>query len=193
MGTPLSADQGRQLVELAVEVVYARLTRVSHEPSRPTDPVLLRPGASFVTLESRGALRGCVGTLQPRRPLYLDVRHNTESAMVDPRLPAVTAVDWPTLDVEVSVLSELEPVAAGTRAELVGRLRPGVDGLVVAVETRRATFLPAVWAKLADPQRFVSALLAKGGWPADGWPEGALVWRYTSQSFTADASGTRLR
>jgi AmmeMemoRadiSam system protein A len=192
VGTSLTPEQGRQLVELAVETAYARLTGVPHEPARPTAPALLRPGASFVTLESRGVLRGCVGTLLPRRPLYLDVCRNTENAMTDPRLPAVTAVDWPTLDIEVSVLSELEPVASGTRAELVAALRPGVDGLVLAVGPRRATFLPAVWEKLPEPQRFVSALLTKGGWASDRWPDDVVASRYTSEVYTATAPRTRL-
>lgn len=193
MGTPLSEAQGQQLVELAVEAVYARLTGRVHEPGRPGDPGLVRPGASFVTLESRGVLRGCVGTLQPRRPLYLDVCRNAVSAMTDPRLAAVTAEDWPTLDVEVSALSELSPLEVGTRDDLLAALQPGVDGLLIAVGPRRATFLPAVWRKLPEPRRFVAALLAKGGWPPDGWPNEARVWRYTSQEYAARSPRTRLR
>ena len=143
MSPPLTPEQGRRLTELAVEAVYARLTGVPHTPRRPADPELVAPGATFVTLESRGSLRGCVGTLQPRRPLYLDVTRNAESAMRDPRLPPVSADDWPTLDVEVSVLSALEPVAAGTREELLAALRPGVDGLLIVAVRRSDTPTPA--------------------------------------------------
>ncbi len=192
MGTPLTDAQGQLLVQLAVEAVYGRLTGVPHPPDRPADPALLRPGGSFVTLESAGVLRGCVGSLQPVRPLYLDVCRNAESAMSDPRLPAVTAQDWPTLDVSVSALSDLEPLAVADRAELLAELRPGVDGLVIAADGRRATFLPAVWEKLTEPERFLAALLAKGGWPADGWPADAAVWRYTCQEYTSAAPRTRL-
>jgi AmmeMemoRadiSam system protein A len=193
MSAPLTPEQGRSLAELAVEAVYSRLTGVPHPPPRPADPDLLAPGACFVTLESRGVLRGCVGSLQPRRPLYLDVTRNAQSAMNDPRLPAVSADDWPTLDVEVSVLSPLEPVAAGSRDELLAVLRPGVDGLVLAADGRRATFLPAVWAKLPDPARFLAALLAKGRWPAEGWPDGVAAWLYTSAEYTSAAPRTGLR
>lgn len=192
MGVPLTDEQGRLLVELAVQAVYARLSGVHRAPARPADPTLAAPGACFVTLESRGVLRGCVGSLQPRRPLYLDVCHNAEGAMVDPRLPAVSADDWPTLDVEVSVLSPLEAVPAGDRDELLGQLRPGVDGVLLAADGRRATFLPAVWTKLPEPQRFLAALLAKGRWPAEGWPTGAQAWRYTSQEYTDPAPRIRM-
>jgi AmmeMemoRadiSam system protein A len=192
MGTPLTDVQGRHLVDLAVSTVYARLTGVPYPPERPTQAALLRPGGTFVTLSSRGVLRGCVGTLQPVRPLYLDVCRNAESAMADPRLPVVNAADWPTLDVQVSVLSGLEPLDVTSREALAARLRPELDGLVIAVDGTRATFLPAVWAKITDPRLFVTALLAKGGWPAAGWPDGAQVWRYTSQEYISAAPRTRL-
>jgi uncharacterized protein len=192
MGGPLAEAQGQLLVELAVQAVYTKLTGVAHPPAEPADPDLVEPGACFVTLESRGVLRGCVGSLMPRRPLYLDACHNAQSAMADPRLPPVTSDDWPTLDVEISVLSPLEPLAASGRDDLLAMLRPGVDGLVIAADGRRATFLPAVWAKVPEPARFLAALLAKGRWPDGGWPPDARVWRYTSQQFTAPAARGQL-
>jgi uncharacterized protein len=192
MDGPLSEAQGQLLVELAIQAVYAKLTGVAHPLVAPDDPQLVEPGACFVTLESRGVLRGCVGSLMPRSPLYVDVCRNAESAMTDPRLPPVSADDWPTLDVEVSVLSPLEPVPATGTADLLAQLRPGVDGLVIAADGRRATFLPAVWAKVPEPSRFLAALLAKGRWPADEWPRDARVWRYTSQEFTAPATRGQL-
>jgi AmmeMemoRadiSam system protein A len=188
MGAPLSDAQGQLLVRLAVDAVYAKLTGVPHPPAPPSDPALQRPGGSFVTLESRGALRGCVGSLRPVRPLYLDVWRNAEQAMVDPRLPPVTAQDWPTLEVTVSALSDLEQLPVVDLPELLAQLRPGIDGVLIVADGRRSTFLPAVWAKLPEPERFVAGLLAKGGWPADRWPTDAEVWRYTSQEYAAATS-----
>jgi AmmeMemoRadiSam system protein A len=188
----LTDQQGASLAALAVEAVYAQLTGVSHAPAPPADPVLLGAGASFVTLESRGMLRGCVGTLHSRRPLYLDVSRNAQSAMRDPRLPAVSTADWPTLDVTVAVLSPLEPLPAASKAELLAMLRPGIDGLVLAADGRRATFLPVVWEKLTEPERFLAALLVKGDWATHGWPDGAQAWRYTSEQYADPAPRTRL-
>src|SRR6185436_14113410 len=122
-------------------------------------------GASFVTLQRRGELRGCIGTLEAVRPLYLDVARNATRAMADPRLAPVTEDDWPELDVSVSVLGPLRPLRVSNLDELRRRLRPGVDGVVITAGQRRATFLPVVWEKLPDPATFLSSLLGKGSWP----------------------------
>jgi uncharacterized protein len=183
-GVP-TPEEGAALVRLAVQAVAARLCGEENHPPVPGSGRLCRVGASFVTLERAGRLRGCIGSLDPRRPLYLDVVRNAVRAMVDPRLPPVTATDWPELDVKVSVLSAPEPVPASGRDAVEALLRPGTDGLVLTDGDQRATFLPSVWEKLADPRRFIDALLAKGGWP--GWPDGLLALRYASVEF-ADRS-----
>ena len=104
------------------------------------------PGASFVTLHRRGELRGCIGSLEPHRPLAEDVAGNARAAAyLDPRFAAVAREELPELELEISVLSPLAPLPAASESELVASLRPGVDGLVLVEGARRATFLPAVW------------------------------------------------
>jgi AmmeMemoRadiSam system protein A len=183
-GVPTPVE-GAALVALAVEAVAARLSGRHPRPGVPEFPRLLATGASFVTLERAGRLRGCIGTVAARRPLYLDVLRNARQAMTDPRLPPVTEADWPQLDVKVSVLSPPAPLPVQTRAELVRLLRPGLDGLLLADGQRRATFLPSVWVKLPDPVEFLDALLAKGGWAR--WPDELSVARYTSIEFVDPA------
>lgn len=176
---------GPAVTRIALDAVRARMTGTTVTPDdllTGDDPVELRdPGASFVTLEREGRLRGCIGTLEARRALYADVAANAQRSMRDPRLPPVEAGEWPGLTVKVSVLTKPEPMDAATPRELLAALRPGVDGLVLTDGTRRATFLPAVWARLADPRAFVSALLRKGGW--DAWPPGLSAARYESREY----------
>jgi AmmeMemoRadiSam system protein A len=180
----LSPTDGRFLARLAADAVQARLTGARLSARIPPDSPLRRDGASFVTLERHGALRGCVGSLEPLRPLHRDVVHNAMRAMNDPRLPPVTAQDWPALDVKVSVLDRPEPIASATFDEVVDALRPGVDGLIlIAPDGGRATFLPSVWAKVEDPALFVAALLRKGGWAEGEWPAGLTAARYGSAEF----------
>ena len=180
---PPDADDGAALTRLAVAAVRARLLAEQFSPPVPERTGLLPVGASFVTLERGGALRGCIGSLEPTRPLYLDVVRNACRAMADPRLAPVTAAEWTTLDVKVSVLGPLVDLPVGSRAELLAALRPGLDGLLLTDSGRRSTFLPGVWRSLPDPDRFVAALLVKGGWPAHGWPSGLAVHRYTSVEY----------
>jgi uncharacterized protein len=186
-GVPTPED-GAALVALAVATVAARLRGHEHTPGVPASVRLSNPGASFVTLERKGYLRGCIGTLDARRPLYLDVVRNAVKAMRDPRLPPVTVVDWPELEVKVAVLTAPVSIEIVGLDALVAALRPGIDGLLLTDGARRSTFLPAVWAKLPDPRRFVDALLVKGGWPA--WSDGITAYRYASLDF-ADRSPRR--
>ena len=180
---PLSHDDGQKLAGLAAAVVGARLAARPPPAWPPPASALRERGATFVTLETTGNLRGCIGTLEASRPLYLDVIRNTVRAMSDPRLPPVIADEWPVLDVCVSVLSAPDPVDVLGRAELLAVLRSGTDGLILTDGVRRATFLPTVWLKLPDPDDFLAALLVKGGWPPDGWPNGLRPLRYTATEY----------
>jgi uncharacterized protein len=182
---PPTPAEGAALLTLAVRAMAARLAGQRIEAGVPGSERLTAPGASFVTLERDGRLRGCIGTISARRPLYLDVVRNAVLAMTDPRLPRVTATDWPELDVKVSVLTIPEPIPVDDPAALVHELRPGIDGLLLTDDDRRATFLPSVWVKLPDPAEFLVALLEKGGWSA--WPDGMRALRYTSVEFVDPA------
>lgn len=181
--TPLSAQEGGLLARLAVGSVRSHLVGEPLAELAPEPASLLAEGASFVTLERRGRLRGCVGSLQPMRPLYLDVIRNARRAMVDPRLPPVDRTDWPELDVKVSVLTAPAPMEITGLQSLLAALRPGVDGLLLADGSRRATFLPAVWQRLTEPAEFVTALLLKGGWPDGAWPAAVTAQRYEAYEY----------
>ncbi len=183
MASPLSTADGEALVRLAAETVRSRLSGSPIDGRIPKPAALRRVGCSFVTLEHAGVLRGCIGSLEPARPLYRDVARNAVRAMADPRMEPVGAGEWPELEVSVSVLSRAEPVPARRLSELHRLLRPRIDGLTLSVGTRQATFLPAVWDKLPDPTDFVAALLTKGGWDRDRLPTGASVLRYTAREF----------
>lgn len=141
---------------------------------------LQAPGASFVTLKVERELRGCIGTLEAQRPLIADVVSNAWSAAFrDPRFPALTRAEFRLLDVHISVLSEPQPLAVRSEAELLAQLRPGIDGLVLEEGYHRGTFLPAVWEQLAEPREFVRHLKRKAGLPADYWSPALRVSRYT--------------
>ncbi|MQA28129.1 MAG: AmmeMemoRadiSam system protein A [Micromonosporaceae bacterium] len=173
---------------LAMVAVGTIRSRLSGEGSVAVDvpaeeTALHDPGASFVTLERQGKLRGCVGSLQAARPLYLDVVRNARRAMIDPRLPPVDRDDWPELDVKVSVLSAPTAIEFSGREALLAALQPGVDGLLLTDGERRATFLPTVWQRLTEPADFLGALLAKGGWPDGVWPANLIAHRYAAHEF----------
>lgn len=138
--------------------------------------------ACFVTLTLGGALRGCCGSLEPHRPLLVDVWHNARaSAFRDSRFPPLSAPEWPAVHCEVSVLTPCERVVAASEEELLVQLVPGRDGLVLAWRGTRATFLPKVWAQVDGPRDFVARLKQKAGWPAGFWAADLEVWRYETE------------
>lgn len=145
---------------------------------------LAEPGATFVTLTQGGELRGCIGTLQAHRPLGADVEHNAlAAAFRDPRFRPLAVDEYALTRVEVSLLSAPTPFAVVDEADLLARLEPGLDGVVLSWRNRRATFLPQVWEALPDPRDFIAQLKRKAGLPADFWANDVRIERYTVQKF----------
>ena len=145
---------------------------------------LTDPAATFTTLRFEGQLRGCCGALEASRSLAADVTHSAfRAAFRDPRFDPVREHELDTIKLEVSVLSPLEPLPVSDEAELLSRLTPGSDGLVIVAEGRHATFLPTVWEVLPEPRRFLAALKAKCGLAEDYWSERLEFRRYRTTSY----------
>ncbi len=148
--------------------------------------ILAADGACFVTLKQDGELRGCIGSLEARRPLARDIAYNAwAAARHDPRFTPVVPAELPRLRVSVSVLTPPEPLPFDDEEDLLRRLRPGVDGLILAHARGRGTFLPEVWAELPDPRRFLAHLKRKAGLPPDHSLRGVAVSRYRSRHVEA--------
>lgn len=148
---------------------------------------LEQPGASFVTLLKAGELRGCVGSLEPRRPLLDDVKSNAlAAAFRDPRFPSVTRDELDAVRVEVSLLSEPSPIEFENEDDVLFQLQPFEDGVVLECSNLRGTFLPQVWEMLPDPGLFLRELKRKTGLPLDFWSREVRLLRYRVMKFTED-------
>jgi AmmeMemoRadiSam system protein A len=179
------ADLGPTLLGLARRAVERGPSGALPEPdTRTLGEALREPRASFVTLSADGRLRGCCGHLEPTGPLAMDVwRAAHASAYRDTRFPPVRPEEIGGLTIEVSVLGRPEPVAAGTEEELLARIEPGLDGLIVALGPARATFLPKVWSSIPEPAAFLRELRRKAGLPADFWSHDLQWSRYRVDAF----------
>ena len=156
-----------------------------YAPRTPrSEPWLAEAAATFVTLRLEGELRGCIGSLEPLRPLAEDVYANARGAAYrDSRFAPVAAHERDALDVEVSLLSTPQALAIESEAEALAQLRPGVDGVIVHYENCRATFLPQVWEGLPDPLDFLCELRLKARLPARFWHPRLRISRYTVEKF----------
>ena len=151
-------------------------------------PALLEPAATFTTLRHERQLRGCCGTLEARRPLATDVAHSAfQAAFRDSRFEPLARHELDDIVLEVSVLSPMEQLVVADESDLLGQLRPGVDGLVVAEGLQRATFLPKVWDSLPDPGQFLAQLKAKCGLPQEYWSAQLEFFRYTTTTHLESA------
>ncbi|MCB1890044.1 MAG: AmmeMemoRadiSam system protein A [Rhodocyclaceae bacterium] len=150
----------------------------------PPHPAFAERGACFVTLTRAGELRGCIGSIQQRRALGEDVADNAVGAALrDTRFPPLTADEWPSVDLEVSLLSRPEFLEFSSEDDVLTALRPGVDGVIFFEGCRRSTFLPQVWAQLPAPRDFLGRLKEKAGLPAQHWSPNVMIATYQVEKF----------
>jgi AmmeMemoRadiSam system protein B/AmmeMemoRadiSam system protein A len=179
---PSLDEVGRALIALARNAVESSLLETKEIKSDL--PWLEQCGATFVTLTKDGQLRGCIGSLEAARPLAMDVAENAlGAAFRDPRFPRLAADEWPRCQVEVSLLSAPKRVEFADEADLLAQLQPGIDGVILEADGRRATFLPQVWESLPDKRAFLGELVKKAGLPADTRLGRCRVSRYRVEKF----------
>ncbi len=180
----LNDEQKRLLRQLALQSIEHGLHHHTPLPLALGDysGALMEPGASFVTLEKHGELRGCIGSLQAHRPLVEDVVENAFSAAFrDPRFAPVSDYELEGLSLHISLLSKPEPFPVQDEADLLHQLKPGVDGLILQDGVHRATFLPSVWESLPQPAQFLHHLKLKAGLPAQYWSDTLKFQRYYTE------------
>jgi MEMO1 family protein len=183
----LSDSDRRYLLELARRSLNAASAHATPStPQAESVPAALaaRKGV-FVTLTKGGALRGCIGNIMPYRPLYEAVADNArKAALEDPRFPPVTAGEADLLSIEISVLTEPRPLTFDSAADLLGKLHPGEDGVVLRIAAGTATYLPQVWKEIPDRIEFLNSLAEKAGGRSDDWRKpGTTVSIYHVESF----------
>jgi len=145
--------------------------------------------ASFVTLSLAGGLRGCTGTLEAVQPLAMDVAATAcRTALTDPRFRPIQSHEVDRIEIELSVLSPLKAMPVRNEEDLLERLEPGIDGLVLEVGTARATFLPKVWEHLPAPREFLGELKRKAGLTPDFWSTKIALYRYHTETFSEAAT-----
>jgi AmmeMemoRadiSam system protein A len=172
------AELGRTLLALARSAIGAKLGLAEFDEARCAS--LMQPSATFVTLRKAGELRGCIGSLEPIRPLGLDVRENAiAAAFQDPRFDPLAVAEFAQTSIEISLLSPPEAIEAGSETELLARIRPGIDGLAIDCGGSRATLLPQVWSMCPEPRRFLAVLRQKAGLAENYWSPAIRVSRFS--------------
>lgn len=176
----LTEQHGRTLIDLARQTIEEHLGIQPEQPVAPellTDPELQETRAVFVTLNKRGQLRGCIGSLSGTESILDGIkRHAINAAFHDHRFSPVTGEEVAELELDISVLTEPKPLSYEDGDDLVKKLRPNIDGVILQHSSgARATFLPQVWEQLPSPPLFLGHLCRKAGLSQTEWQTGSLA------------------
>jgi AmmeMemoRadiSam system protein A len=168
----LGAAERKFLLELARKTV-ANVAAGGSLPEVAAKDVPSKLGekkACFVTLTKSGTLRGCIGHLTAMAPLHQAVVDNARNAALrDPRFPPVQPDELDQLKIEISVLTEPQPLPFSSPDDLLSKLHPNEDGVLLHIGSRTATFLPQVWAQIPDKVEFLNHLSQKAGCEPSAW------------------------
>ncbi|MBS3758938.1 MAG: AmmeMemoRadiSam system protein B [Desulfobacterales bacterium] len=185
----MSEENGQLLVKLARQTIAKRLgveSGVDEDiPSRLSDDIFQSQRGTFVTLTKNDQLRGCIGNLLPDKPITEGVRENAiNAAFNDPRFPELSKAELDQVDIEISLLTEPQPLEYKDADDLLSKLRPHIDGVIIRKGMHSSTFLPQVWEQLPDKPMFLSHLCLKAGLAGDEWKKGDMeVLTYQVQYF----------
>jgi len=180
----VNEHDGLQLLRLARESIrqFLQSGRTLQLDLEAMPDGLLQTGASFVTLNLNGQLRGCIGHLEATQALVQDVVENARlAAFSDPRFPPLTPSEFERIEISLSILSAPEPMSFDSETDLLTKIRPGIDGLILVDEGHQGTFLPSVWESLPEPAQFLRQLKRKAGFSENYWSDSLQVLRYTAQ------------
>lgn len=178
----LTLDEGAFLVKLARESVERRFVNETPDFAKVPDK-LRRKGAAFVTIErvvgSARQLRGCIGYVEPIKPLYMTVYETAlAAAFEDPRFPPVKARELPLLLYEVSVLSPIRRLSAGPR-DRPREVKIGKMGLIAKKGYFSGLLLPQVPVEEGwDEEAFLMYTCIKAGLPGDCWLDDDVEFYY---------------
>lgn len=165
-----SAEQGRVLIDLARSVISKKLGHPASTVTIPDDPAFKSRRGTFVTLKINHQLRGCIGNLSADESVVDGVKRNAmNAAFNDYRFSPLSPDEMSDIDIEVSILTEAKKLPHNGGNDLVSKLRPKVDGVIIRKGHAGATFLPQVWEQLPKTEDFLRHLCMKANLPADAW------------------------
>jgi AmmeMemoRadiSam system protein A len=183
----LSDKQGQALLKLARKTLVEKLQNKTSPPMHD-EPAFSENAATFVTLKIGGKLRGCIGNLEPVGELWEGIRDNAiNAAFHDHRFSPLSSDELPDVRLDISILSQPKPLEYKNTEDLLAKLRPGIDGVILREGGRSATFLPQVWQQLRSPEQFLDHLCLKAGLPQETWRQKRIeILIYQVQSFSEE-------
>lgn len=195
MTLKISQTDGQLLIKLARKSILQALSEDQNQKKIGDDTAYFKENLSsffltekrgtFVTLHKNQALRGCIGNIEPVKTIFSGVMDNARhAAFSDSRFSPLSREEFHHIDIEVSILTPPEKVRYSTPHDLIEKLTPCIDGVIIKKRYHSATFLPQVWEQLNTHEQFLSHLCIKAGLDGDAWKkENIEVLKYQVQFF----------
>jgi hypothetical protein len=176
----LTAEEKKVLRQIAQSSIERRLKKEPPPKIELTGEHLKENRGAFVSLHKHGQLRGCIGTIQPIRPLYQVVEEMAAAAAFeDSRFDPVTLQELSDLELEISVLTPLQ------RVKNIQEIEIGKHGLYIKKGFYSGLLLPQVatdynW----DRQTFLEETCRKAGLNRNAWKEkGTEIYMFSADIF----------
>ena len=140
---------------------------------------LRQKGATFVNIYYNGALRGSAGSGEPKRSILEDIAENAyAAAFSDFRFIPLNEEEIKNAEITISILTRPSPVRFENEKDLLAKIKPHQDGLILRERSNKALFLPQVWETFSSPEEFLAYLKQKAGLPMDYWSPTVKVYRF---------------
>ena len=192
--TNITEEQGMRLIQVARRTIAAKLGTLVEADKVVSDrdladPTFQEKRGTFVTLKIKNQLRGCMGCLTPSETILEGIQRNAiNAAFNDPRFPALTPVELDRAKIDISILTSPREFEYTASDDLLEKLRPNIDGVIINKGLARSTFLPQVWEQLPRTEDFLAHLCRKAGLSPDEWKKGELgVSIYQVQYFNENS------
>ncbi|MBI4823789.1 MAG: AmmeMemoRadiSam system protein B [Nitrospirae bacterium] len=173
----LTKEEKEELITLARKAITQYVSTGKPLEVEIKNPKLKAEGAVFVTITKGGRLRGCIGHIHAMMPLYKSVIKNAIYACsADTRFLPMTKQELSDIDVEISILTPLEPLKD------IHSIQIGRDGIYIVKDGKSGILLPQVAVEFGwDKETFLRNLCLKAGLPKDAWKNGATLYRFTAE------------
>ena len=183
----LTEEEGRYLLSFARKTIEQKIFNLGAQLELGSfdSNTFSEKRGTFVTLTIDGGLRGCIGNIVPQESLLDGVKANAiNAAFRDPRFEPLSEKEWEKVKIEISILTDPKPLDYSNGRDLLEKMKPGSDGVILKKGYNQATFLPQVWEQLPEKKEFLTHLCLKAGLDGNEWEKGKLeVSTYQVQAF----------
>jgi AmmeMemoRadiSam system protein B/AmmeMemoRadiSam system protein A len=187
IGNFISKAHKKELIRVALSTISHCLAN-NHEPPEYLDSLLSFSNdkvATFVTLKINNVLRGCIGTLAAKRDILQDVAYNAyQAAFCDPRFHKLTTDELENVELSISILTKPKPLLFKSEKDLLKKIEPGIDGLILTQGKKKGTFLPSAWEDITNVKDFLEQLKLKSGLKKGYWSDDIKIQKYTAVNFS---------